>query len=187
MKFLRDQKGFSLIEILVSLAISGMIMAGLTGAIFQTVRVTERSRPQIVALDDIRNVSRVITDDLRKTEGTDLVDGADPVSSVDLYWTDWTETQPYRHECTIALVGNVVTRTRDAWEDTDLDWVEDGSETDITISEILTIGTYISDLEFSLDGDIIIVTITSSPQDLEETEHSKTYRITLSGMEDPVR
>ncbi|MFC1906023.1 type II secretion system protein J [Chloroflexota bacterium] len=187
MKLLKSQNGFTMTEILVSLAISSTMIVGLVGVIFQVVKVTENTQPQIKALEDIRLVARLVTDDIRKAEGIDLVDGADPVSSVDLYWTDWTETQPYRHECALALTGAIVSRTRNAWVDTNLDWVEDTAEDDIVIDEDLFIGRYVSGIQFSRDGDVIIVTITSSPEGKAETEQSRTYRIATVGLEDPVR
>ena len=174
-------------EILVSLSISSMILVGVVGVIFQTMRVTENTQPQVLALEDIRQIAQLITDDIRKAEGSDLVDGADPVSSVDLYWTDWTETRPYRHECTLSLMGTTVARTRSAWVDTDLDWVEDHDEDEITIDEFLFIGSYVSAVQFSLDGDVIEVIITSSPEGNAETEESRIYRIAMLGLEDPVR
>jgi len=84
-------------------------------------------------------------------------------------------------------VGTRVHRTRYGWIDKDLDWVNDIEETEITIDELEYYGTSISDIEFSLDGSIVTITITSTPGgDVEHTQ-SKIYQLSLSSMEDPVR
>ena len=189
MKIFKNQKGFTLIEILASLAISGVLILGLVASVFQTIRVSESASPQITGLEDIRYTARSIINDIRTAESTDLVDDpeADPVNTLHLEWTDWTDTQPYRHTCDYSLVGTRVYRERYGWIDKDLDWVKDTEETEIPIDELEFYGTSISNIEFSLAGDIVTITITSAPAGNAEMAQSKTYQLSLSSMEDPVR
>lgn len=85
------QKGFTLIEILVVMAVGGMIMAVALLTIYQIVWGAERSNDQVIALTDANHAALWLKWDLQMAQSTNLTDG-DPVpqSSVSLNWTDYT-------------------------------------------------------------------------------------------------
>ena len=56
MKVKNSQKGFTFIEILVVMAVGGILLGGLVTAIFQTSGITMQTSTQITALEDIKNV-----------------------------------------------------------------------------------------------------------------------------------
>lgn len=171
-----SQKGFTLIEILVAMLVGGMLLSGLVIAIFQTLGITLRSSTQITALEEVRNVAYWVSKDVRMTQTTSLVEGADPDDGVDLRWTSWYDDNgklsPVDYHSEFKLVGGGFER----------ELKKGGVSIDIT-----TKGKYISKIELSRQGSIIFVTITSSPEGRPETAEKKTYHMYLQPKEDPVR
>ena len=85
------QKGFTLIEILVVMAVGGMIMTGAMLTIYQIVWGTERSNDQVMALTDAHYAAMWLKWDLQMAQDTNLTDGDSvPESSVSLGWIDNT-------------------------------------------------------------------------------------------------
>jgi len=174
-----SQKGFTLIEILVAMAVSGMLLSGLVIAIFQTFGITSRSSTQITALENIKNAAYRISNDVRMAATANLT-GGDLV----LFWTSWytwnEDTQQYElnpvdYRCEYTLSGTNLERIYDP-------------DTSVAGNEVTTtVGRYISDIQFSRQGEIILVTITASPEGRPETAEQKTYHMYLQPKENPVQ
>ncbi|HUU65209.1 MAG TPA: prepilin-type N-terminal cleavage/methylation domain-containing protein [Dehalococcoidales bacterium] len=85
------QKGFTLIEILVVMAVGGMIMTVAMLTIYQIVWGTERSNDQVIALTDAHYAAMWLMWDLQMAQNTNLTDGDSvPKSSASLSWIDNT-------------------------------------------------------------------------------------------------
>ncbi len=88
------QKGFTLLEVLVMMAVGGVIMAGAVGAIYQVATGTSRSNSQGIVLTDVNLAAWHITKDLQMAHSTGIAVGDSvvlaPASSVTLRWTDFT-------------------------------------------------------------------------------------------------
>ncbi len=116
MKVKSGQKGFTLIEILVTLAVGAVLLSGVVTAIFQTLRITTSASPQITALEDIKNVAYWVGKDMVSANATNLVDGALPMSSLSGNWTTWyadNSTGTYKsvsHSANYTLSGGKVVR-----------------------------------------------------------------------------
>jgi prepilin-type N-terminal cleavage/methylation domain-containing protein len=184
MKLARSQKGFTLIEVLAATAISGLLLAVAVSITFQTTNVTMHSSADITAFEDIKRVAHPIVPDLRMAQETDLQDGADPVDHLALDWTSWYddegELSPVDYHCEYALVAGENKVERKYWADYD-----DQSPGDPTSTS--SIGKYISGIEFSREGYLVKVVISSSPEDRPETEEHLTYQLSMREMEDPVQ
>lgn len=165
MKVGNNQKGFTLIEIMVAMAVGGILLSGLVTAIFLTTGITMRSSTQITALEDIKTVARQLSIDMSSSSNITLADEPQPVNILGLDWTTWYDETGnltrIDHYCEYTLLeeGKV---QREYWKT--------GESHDIT-----TIGRYISNIEFSQDGSIVTVTITSSPEGRDETAEQMTY------------
>jgi len=112
-----NQKGFTLVEFLVAMAVSAMVMTGIVVAINQVVWGTGRSNSHVVALADVNHATLSIKKDIQMAQDTDLTDG-DPVpqSSVTLTWTDYTgfeEEGNKSHYTTYTLSGTELHRDYD--------------------------------------------------------------------------
>lgn len=112
-----NQKGFTLIEILVVMAVGGLVMAVALLSIYQIVWGAERSNDQVIALTDVNHAALWLKWDLQMTQSTNLTDG-DPVpqSSVSLNWTDYTgfvTANASAHSSNYTLSGTELLRTYD--------------------------------------------------------------------------
>ncbi len=159
-----NQKGFTLIEILVAMVVGGMITAGVITAVFQIVYGTGQIREESVALSDIDNAAHWLTRDVVLGRSTDLVDGASlPVSQMTLTWDDstwWAEQEE--------SISHSVIYT---YSGTDLQRNYDGVVT--------TVGRHLTDVRFFLDGDgrLVSITLTSSPEEEPRSAVTRSYTI----------
>lgn len=109
-----NQKGFTLLELLVTIAISGVILLGVVISINQIVEGTIRSGNDVSVLSDINNATRILKEDLIMAQSTDL--SATPKSSAVLSWTDFSSFQASEyvsHTVIYALSGTNLMRTYD--------------------------------------------------------------------------
>lgn len=112
-----NQKGFTLVEVLVAMVVSGMLIAGIVIGIFQVSWGSIRSNDQVVALTDVHYAALFIKKDLQMAQITTLTDGnPDPQGSVTLDWTDYTtfeSLEPQDHSSSYELLGTELLRTYD--------------------------------------------------------------------------
>ena len=109
------QKGFTLIEVLVVMAVGGVLMAGVVASIFQVFTFTSRSNSQGIVLTDVHRAAWHITKDLQMANSTGIAveDSVvlSPASSVTLRWIDFTsafepEGAEKNHSSTYSLTDN---------------------------------------------------------------------------------
>ena len=75
----REQKGFTIVEMLISIAILGIVAPLLVLALFQILTFTERARAGFEAQADTRNAAAWISQDVVMAQGTNLIAGDPPV------------------------------------------------------------------------------------------------------------
>ncbi|MEE8173997.1 MAG: prepilin-type N-terminal cleavage/methylation domain-containing protein, partial [Dehalococcoidia bacterium] len=83
---LRDQKGMTLVEVLVGAALVAMLVMPISLAIYHFISLSHQGNAQLTALHNIQNAARIISRDGQMAESTDLVEGAEPVASLGLAW-----------------------------------------------------------------------------------------------------
>ena len=97
------QKGFTLVELLVALAVGSLVIVGALGATYQVVWGTSRTNSQVVALTDAHQVALRLKKDLEMAqldEGDFLSGGAVVITltpggpTATLGWTDFTSFDP---------------------------------------------------------------------------------------------
>ena len=153
-----SQKGFTLIEILVAMAIGGMVITGVVVSIFQVSWGNIRTNDQVVALTDINWATLWLKKDLQMAQSTTLTNGNPvPENSVTLGWTDFTsfeEEENKNHSSAYALSGTELVRTYDGTP--------------------RTIGKYITYIGFTQNDKAITVVITATaPGTSQRTETLK--------------
>ena len=186
MKPVRSQQGFTLVELLMAVAISVVLLGVLVSSILQTTRVTTHSSTKITAMEDIKGVARPITPDVRMAQTTVPATGT-VANSLTLDWTSWydnssdpPELTPVDYHCVYTFLEAEGKVKRSCWED----W--QGPNEQLSTA---TFGRYISGIEFSRHDipegtSYIQVVITSSPENRAETEEQMTYYINLHLMEE---
>ena len=65
LKYSRKQAGFTLVEMLVALAITGLIMAGLTTSVFQLFTITQRSSDHMTIIRHLDIVNSWLSTDIQ--------------------------------------------------------------------------------------------------------------------------
>ena len=85
------EKGFSLIELLLALAIGGVVLAGASLSIYSVLIPTVRGTGQVTALADVSGAALAIKNDLLMAQSTDLTDGV-PANSVNVTWFNFTSS-----------------------------------------------------------------------------------------------
>jgi len=139
------EKGFTLIEMALALAVGTVILTGAVMGIYQILVATGRANNQVVALTDLSRAALSIRKDLLMAQTTDFVDGV-PKSSANLTWTDYTtsfgSTTWTPHFSTYSLIGKQLRRNYDGIES--------------------VVGRNITSISFTQNGRSISVTISSS-------------------------
>lgn len=140
-----NQKGFTLLEVLVALAVGGMVMTGIMLAIYQVAWGSTRANSQVTALTDVNQAAMWLRQDLQMAQSTTLADPTPtPQSSVTLDWTDYTgwATDNRTHASSYALSGTELRRTYDG--------------------AVRIVGRHITSIGFTRNGSVITVAITAT-------------------------
>jgi prepilin-type N-terminal cleavage/methylation domain-containing protein len=88
LKTIREsQKGFTLIEILVAVAIMGIIIGGLTTSISQVISVSASSANRESVIKQVESAVQFISRDAQQTQSATTTSGKFPVQ---FKWTSWT-------------------------------------------------------------------------------------------------
>ncbi len=120
---MRNQQGFTLLELVVGLAVAGLVMPLIVSSIFQLTRGTEQISARTVATADVANLAPWLHRDLAVAQ--EIVDPATlaPLvdctsgtqSSIRVLWTDqtgWGTADP-EHYAEYAMVPGTTVLTRD--------------------------------------------------------------------------
>ena len=155
MMSLSDQKGLTLVELLVAAAISSMIIGALGTALHQFIMTSKRGNDELRALHDVQNAGHWLNLDGERAEATNLVDGALPAESMTLSWANGGQA----HTSTYSLSGTELKRDHNG--------------------TVTTLARHVSDVQFSLAGRLITVTVTSTPEGRLGVSEQATYKIWL--------
>lgn len=105
-----SSRGFTLAELLVSVGILGVAVSLIGGGIFQALGISRYWVDDVVATKELRHAASWFSRDALNAQTTDLVDGALPVSSVTINWTD---RNGIPHIASYSIVGDRLVRTYD--------------------------------------------------------------------------
>jgi prepilin-type N-terminal cleavage/methylation domain-containing protein len=88
-----NQKGFTLLELIIAIAIAGLITAGITMAIMQILTINHRASNHMIAVRQVQQAGKEVSKDALQAQYIVLTDGtgeypADTNFPLTLNWTD---------------------------------------------------------------------------------------------------
>ncbi len=105
-----SQKGSTLLEVIVSTGILGLLGVLLGAGLFQMTAVTQKTGAGLQAQAGTSRVLLQLMRDVQGAQSTDLVSGAPSVGAASFSWIDETETS---HTVSYAVVNGDLLRTYD--------------------------------------------------------------------------
>ena len=81
------QKGFTLVEILLALTVTGVVLAGAVLSIYQFMITTTRSNSQVVVLDELNRAALQLKRDLQSSDNATITGNPDNIT---LEWSNNT-------------------------------------------------------------------------------------------------
>lgn len=86
----KDQSGFTLLELIIAIAIAGLITAGISAAIMQTLTINHRASNHMVAVRQVQQAGKEVSKDALQAQNVTC--GEDSGFPLTLNWTDWSGT-----------------------------------------------------------------------------------------------
>jgi prepilin-type N-terminal cleavage/methylation domain-containing protein len=86
-KLHKDQRGFTLIELIVAIAIAGIITGGITAAIMQILTINTRASNHMVAVRQVQQAGKEVSKDTLQAQNVTC--GPACGFPLILIWTDW--------------------------------------------------------------------------------------------------
>jgi prepilin-type N-terminal cleavage/methylation domain-containing protein len=103
----RNQKGLTLMELLIALAITGIIVSTVTMVIFQVFDGEARSSNHIDAISRAQDAGRYISQDAGMAQTVERTEDADGFP-LTLTWTEWVNNET--HQIVYSIEDNKLTR-----------------------------------------------------------------------------
>ena len=196
------ERGFTLLEILVSMAIIGLLAVPMIGAIGQTVVRTEDNNTRIRALVPMENAGRWLGGDIRIAQDTSLATSSSDVT-LGLTWTDWADASQYdeysagsvaytRYRATYSLNGTDLERLYEVCDgswDVDAGACQDKETPPNPVEWTATtavVASPVTSVLFKRTGDLIVIDLTSFPKGPTFPGEARTYRVRGSILMAPV-
>jgi len=158
------QKGMTLLELIVAMAIAVLVMGGALEVLYQEYRGTGITKTYVTATHEIGNAARWISQDAMMAESTGLVEEADSVDNMTLTWVERYDYKNIPHSSSYYLLNNQLQRDYDG--------------------TVTTVARNICNIEFSQTGYLVTASISCMPKWwVPDRTVQKTYRIYLRAAE----
>ena len=108
-KLHRDQRGLTIIELLVVIILTGLITTAITTTFFQVFDMNTRTANHMSALSQVRQAGKLVSEDILQAENVTADGGLNPLLT--LTWIEIEDQIEYSYEITYALVDNELWRS----------------------------------------------------------------------------
>jgi prepilin-type N-terminal cleavage/methylation domain-containing protein len=89
----RDQRGLTLVELLIAILLAGVITSGITMTIFQVFNMNSRTSSHMIAIRQVQHAGKQVSQDLLQAQYIATEDDPDTPELLTLAWTDWDDAQ----------------------------------------------------------------------------------------------
>ncbi len=159
-----NQKGFTLLEVLLTLSVGTVVLLAIVGSIFMIMRGVPEIRERASALADIERAAHWLNRDVTMGRASDLVHDAPPVVQMTITWIDYTKAA----ELEESLLHSV-----------SYSWSSSTGELQRNYDGLITtVGSYLTNVGFSRNDRSITVTLTSSISE-ESESYTRAYTILM--------
>jgi len=76
-KLNKDQKGFSLLELIIVIALTGLVTAAITMTVFQVFNMNTRSANRMAAVSQVQHAGKLVSEDILEANTVDAGDDLD--------------------------------------------------------------------------------------------------------------
>ncbi len=106
----RNQLGFTMVELMIAIAISGVITGAITTTIFQVVTGSARTSNHMTAVTQVQSAGYWVSHDAHMAQDVDTDDnlGTPELELVTLTWADWGSNEV--HQVVYSLDGDKLQR-----------------------------------------------------------------------------
>jgi prepilin-type N-terminal cleavage/methylation domain-containing protein len=163
MKTLKDgQSGFTLIELVIAIAIAGLITGGITVAIMQILTINTRASNHMVAVRQVQQAGKEVSKDTLQAQGVNAT-GAGWGLTLNLTWDEWGTNQT--HTVVYKLIdgpgqGAELQRTHS---------VNGGNSTLTTVAEYIDPDPAQTSCDWDEDNKVLTFKVTATAGDQSET------------------
>ena len=161
------QKGFTLLEVIITLGVGTVILLGVVGSLFIIMRGVPEIRKEAVALTDIERATHWLNRDVGMGRDSNLVDAAPPVAQMTITWYDYTKAAELEED-----QSHSVSYT----------WSPGTGELQRNYDGLITIvGVRLANVGFSLNDKSVTVTLASFIDEKSGSTVTRTYKILMRG------
>jgi len=90
----RDQRGLTLLELLIAIVLTGAITSGITMTIFQVFDTSSRTSNHMIAIRQVQHAGKQVSEDLLQAQH--INDNPDTPELLTLNWTDWDNNAQHK-------------------------------------------------------------------------------------------
>ena len=150
----KDQRGFSMMELLMVIALTGIITAAITTAFFQVFDMSRRTANHMIAVTQVQQAGKLVSEDMLETQkGGIVVNPSGPGEFLKLGWI--SQNTSTVHNITYTMENGQLWRGES---------IDGGNATHIRVAEYMNL----TETHCVWNGSVLIFTVTATVG--EETE-----------------
>jgi prepilin-type N-terminal cleavage/methylation domain-containing protein len=89
----RDQRGLTLVELLIAILLAGIVTSGITMTIFQVFNINSRTSNHMIAIRQVQHAGKQVSEDLLQAKRVEP--GGSSGFPLTLNWTDWDDDEQH--------------------------------------------------------------------------------------------
>lgn len=162
-----NQKGFTMIEVVLAIALTGIITGGITMSIFQVFTGNARTSNHMTAVRQVQNAGYWISHDAQMAQSVEPADPDPDGFPLVLTWTEWDGTV---NEVTYTLVGDELQRSHS---------IDGGAPNQAIVAEYVDSDPTKTNCDWDADKHKLKLTVTATlGTGSQEASETRVYEIT---------